>query len=222
MDNKDMFLPRHLRNIEHIAAFEETVAKRFGDIDMSPCMMYLVDTCSVLALPFLADQFGCLRTRDYQIATTDDERRRIIKEAVKTRAYMGTVWVIKNAMEIYGYDPAWLEERCDEGTDPVHGWAHFKINVPDGFVALSGVSADDLSQLIMQYKPARCKYLGAFFDTADIVDEITDPTEAVAVSARTTPVDAFETSGFKYNGAHKYDGSMKYRSRCEVVVINIV
>lgn len=219
----DNYLPRHLANVPHLAALEQLVQERFANIDIAPCMMYMVDTCSPAALPFLADQFEISQYRDYQLATTDAQRRDIIKNAIQTRSYMGTVYMVKQAMIAIGYDPSWLVERCNEGIDPVHGWACFKIAVSGTFVPITGIPGLDLQDLILQYKNVRSLYLGIYYTISGFVDSFPAGTEGVTLTVSFEPlVDTFDTSGFKYDGSHKYDGSKKYRPGVEDFECHIV
>lgn len=212
----DNYLPKHLAKAPHLSAFEQLIDERFSAIDIAPCMMYMVDTCSPSALPFLADQFEISELRDYQLATTDDVRRDLIKKAIQVRSYMGTVYMVKQAMTAIGYDPSWLVERCNEGIDPVNGWACFRIAISGTFTPITGIPGLDLQDLIIQYKNVRSLYLGIDYSIDAFTDSFPAGTETVKMSVNFDPfVDPFNCEGFKYDGAHKYDGSMKYKPGVE-------
>jgi P2-related tail formation protein len=218
----DSYLPKSLQ-APHIAAFEQVLADRFANIDTSPCMMYMVDTCSPAALPFLADQFDIAQFRDYQLATNDNARRELIKKAINTRSYMGTVYMVKQAMIVCGFDPSLLVERCNVGSDPVHGWAQFKIGITGHYSPIDGIPGLDVSTLILQYKNARSEFLGVEFTIDPFDDSFPAGTEDLELTVSFEPfVDLFNTAGFKYDGAHKYDGSMKYRPGIEQFEITII
>ena len=218
----DSFLPRTL-NAPHITAFEKVLAQRYANIDISPCMMYMVDTCSPMALPFLADQFDVAQYRNYQLAPDDDTRRAIIKDAINTREYMGTAYMVKQAMIAVGFDPDTLIERCNVATDPVHGWAQFRVDIDISAWPVDGVPGLDLVNLISQYKNVRSQFMGIQYSITGFDDTFPDGDETTGIEVSFEPIsDSFDCHGFKYNGAHKYDGSMKYRPGVESFGVTIV
>lgn len=220
LDDKDKILPARFRNAPHLAAFEQIWHDRVESIDISLFMMNLVDACSYKGLPYLAEQFGILTLRSWKLATSDDERRQLIKDAIATRASYGTVAAVKAAIASLGFDPAHLVERC--GTDPVTGWAEFKIAFDASEITLlDGPMLDLLYQLIVDSKPARCKFLGLEYSATDLVDTLS-PTDIVDAGVGADIVDALPLPGLKYDGAKKYDGSQKYRSPSELVQYTIV
>lgn len=208
-------LPGAMASVPHLKAFDDMIRERMSNIDISPCMMYMIDTCSPDALPYLADQFDIAQFRDYQLAPDDATRRALIKKAVNTRAYMGTVWIIKQAFIAVGFDPALLVERAGEGADPVHGWAQFKTTLGGGSLPVASIPSLALSDLILQYKPARCQWLGVEFSIDAFEDGVPVTGEFVNMGVHYAIEDHVNTEGLKFDGSWKLDGSKKCRPGIE-------
>lgn len=202
-------LPDPLTSAPHIVAFDTLAAARLDAIELDAVLVYLIDSVSASALPFLADQFGVSGLRGYRQAQTEQDKRNLIKQAIELKRYMGTVYAIKQAMISLGYGEALLVEGIDEGT-PAIDWAKFKVQVDlaDSF-GLDGDSASNLTALINEYKNVRSHLLSIDF-TANITDILDSIAEELLVSQNSDLSDEFTFSYFKYDGQHKYDGSMKY------------
>lgn len=219
LSREDFILPSHLRDALHLTAFEQIWHDRVESIDTSALMMYLIDAVSPKAFSYLADQFGIITLRSWKLATTDAERRELIKNAIKTRSAVGTVAAVKAAIASLGFDPTHLVERA--GSDPLHGWAQFKMAFSSSELSILDAALHELlMQLIVDSKPARCEYLGLEYDLAPIIDMVEEEDE-VTIGVGIGPVDSVLLPGFKYDGAHKYDGSEKYRPGCEVIAFTV-
>jgi phage tail P2-like protein len=218
----DSLLPAHLRNAEHLAAFEQVWSDRVETIDITTLMMYMVDSCSPKALPFLADQFNILTLRSWKLTTTDDQRRALIKVAIKTRGNIGTVDAVKTAIASLGFDPTHLVERCGLPGDPVHGWAQFKmaftiheLTVTDPALFLL------LSQLIEDSKPARCQYMGLDY-TLDPIAEVITLSEVVTISASMPIAETLDVHNVRHDGTWLRSGLTRRRRGVEDVQYLVV
>lgn len=216
----EQLLPAHLRNVPHLAAFETIWEDRVEGIDLSALMMYVIDSVSTKALPYLADQFGIITLRSWKLAADDDARRVLIKEAIATRSSMGTVAAVKKAIASLGFDPTHLIERC--GSDPDTGWACFKLAFDATELSiLDGDLMDLLTQLINDTKPARCLYVGLEYNQEPIVDVITE-TDTITLGVGVDTIqDTFNTQGLKFDGSWIFDGSKKCHPGVESVLFTV-
>lgn len=196
----DNLLANSIRNKPHLAAFDEMMADRFSNIDYSNTLMNLIDTCSVDALPYLAKQFNVLGYKGLRFATTEQERRDLIKKAIELQKYKGTEWSIKEALKIIGIN------ECEfiigtyqlkyDGTfqyNGLHGyaqnsWATFTLNILDAtFTTITTQLLEDIVNIVNEYKSTRSKM--------------------VAVSYKL----------LKYDGTFKYDGTIQYNSEIHYI-----
>lgn len=208
--------------IPHLAAFDAMVNARMNAVEVENLLIYVIDSVQASALPTLARQFDVEGFRGYGLATTEEQRRSIIKQAIELKRYMGTVWAIKQAMEAVGYTGATLIEGVDTG-DPSTDWARFKIeSVLGDTVGVGGVVEADLAKLVREYKPARSFLEGVSYTIAisDVIGNINDVLN-ILFEAPTMDEDLGYFARF-YNGAHNYDGSIKYIESHDELTINIV
>ncbi len=219
--NNNNILPDSVAGIPHIAAFDAVSADRMNGIEIENLLVYIVDTVSASALPYLAHQFDIEGFSGYKLATTDQQRRDIIKQAIELKRYSGTVWAIKQAMLLVGYTDATIVEGIDTG-DPDTDWARFSISSELGdTVGVEGTSQSYLAKLILSYKPAR-SYLEGIAYTLGISDKL-DPIKDTLNIAYESPA-LTEDLGYIarfYNGAFNYDGSQKYIESHDTLIINI-
>lgn len=210
-----------ISGVPHLAAFDAVAAARMSEIEIDSLLVYIIDTVAASALPILAKQFDVEGFRGYGLATTDEQRREIIKKAIELKRYMGTVWAIKQAMLAVGYTNAVLIEGIDTG-DPDTDWARFKIETEIGdTIGVEGTSQSDLAKLVREYKPARSflegiSYRIAISDTLDtLIDNLYLTYESPSMGEDLGYISRF------YNGAFNYDGTQKYIESHDTLTINI-
>lgn len=179
---------------KHLAVFDKIFATRLDQIDLSVLLIYLVDNVHSSALSNLADQFDVLGYKGWYLTTNDDERRTLIKEAIKRKRYAGTPWAVKSALLGVGY----TNSEIVEGMTPLYdgtflyngeinhggnGWAFFSVNKIDiGEVkGLKSSDIDLIKKLIDVYKrqSAHLVNIGAFTATMEneiLISELDDIT----------------------------------------------
>ena len=143
-----LLLPPPLAGDERFQALGQ-LAARISDIDLSPLLVYLVDTVNASALPNLAEQLHILG-EGWQFARDDDERRRLLKRAIELHRYKGTPWAIKQAMKKLGLERFTLVEH----PEAAH-WAEFDVDITVVDRPLTEAIYPQITQLIDTYKPAR-------------------------------------------------------------------
>lgn len=220
--SNENILADSIAGVPHLAAFDAMVNARMNAIEVEALLIYVIDSVSASALPSLARQFDIEGFQGYGLATTDEQRRTIIKRAIEFKRYRGTVWAIKEAMQTVGYTEATLIEGVDTG-DPDTDWARFKIeSVLGDTIGVGGVVESELAKLVREYKPARSYLEGISYTIAisDLLDQIND-TLNILFEAPTLDEDLGYFARF-YNGAHTYNGAITYRESLDTLTINIV
>lgn len=128
------------------------IALEAFQIDLSPLLVYLVDTVDASVLPYLAEQFHILGWEGWSFANDDAARRKLIKSAIDLHRYKGTPWSIKHALTGIGLDHFSIVER-PEGAH----WAEFDIDITVADRPLTESIYPQITQLIDTYKPVRCR-----------------------------------------------------------------
>ena len=143
-----LLLPPPLAGDERFQALGQ-LAARISDIDLSPLLVYLVDTVNASALPNLAEQLHILG-EGWQFARDDDERRRLLKRAIELHRYKGTRWAIQQVLETLALSGQ-ISEWFEYGGQPYY----FKINVDLSTRGIDEATFDALVALITEYKNVR-------------------------------------------------------------------
>lgn len=95
---------------ERNEAFEE-VLKRLQALDLGVLSIYDIDNVTAEALFDLADQFNVLGLRGWNLATTEAQRRALIKESIQLHQKEGTPYAIKRVLALVGYPDATIQEN---------------------------------------------------------------------------------------------------------------
>lgn len=214
-------LPDPLASAPHIAAFDTLANARLDSLELDAVLVYIIDTVSVTALPHLADQFGVSGLRGWRQATTEDQKRSIIKQAIELKRYMGTVYAIEQAMVSLGYGGCTLVEGIDEGT-PSIDWAKFKITADLGDSrGLDGDNATNLTALINEYKNVRSHLLSIEF-TANISDILDAISEELTENADFGDSDTLDFVPRLHDGTYFRDGSITHSQSNEQLIYSIL
>lgn len=220
--NNENILADSISGVSHLAAFDAMVAARMNGVELENLLVYVIDTVSASALPVLARQFDVEKFQGYGLATTDEQRRAIIKQAIELKRYMGTVYAIKQAMLAVGYTDAVLVEGIDMG-NPLIDWARFSIESELGdTIAVNGDTATVLAKLIREYKNVRSYLEGitykiGIFDTLDtLIDDIN-----ILYQAPDLDEDLGYIARF-YDGTYNHDGAINHLESHDTLTIDII
>lgn len=214
-----------LRNVPHLAILDDLIAARMAGIDRSAVFVYLADIVNADALYWLAKHFDVLGYKGWALATTDEQRRELIKQAITLHKTAGTPYSIERAIESVGYTNVTILERINvggiyyDGTHSYNGssqygdthWTRFRVIVEAaGIGPIDAATSDLLVELINIYKPTRSHLLDgityslAFEDNLGLSD-----TFALIQGA------IFEDSLYQgpgYDGTIPYDGTTQHQS----------
>lgn len=222
MANNTVILADSISNVPHVAAFDLLWAQRLSAVEVDAVLVYIIDTVAADALPYLAQQFDVSGYKGYVLATTDAERRQIIKQAIELKRYLGTVWAVREAMKSVGYADAILDEGIDEG-DPDTDWAKFRVIVDLGNdKGLDGNTPTELTRLINEYKNARSQLLDISY-TVSVSDVLGQLYDNFNVEFYQPPiVDALGYISRFMNGALAMDGGGVMNEGNDFLTINII
>lgn len=171
-----------LNGSPHLVAIIEAAADEIGSFDLSPLLVYMIDTVPSSALPWLAQQFGVLGFRGWDLITTDLERRSLIKTAIEIWRYKGTPYAIKQALKSIGYNNVQIIEG--EGFPPEI--FTYPPEIPEGSLdqfsfrvvldlgdskGVTDAGQVLVERLIKEYKNTRSWYTGATY-IANIYEDV--------------------------------------------------
>lgn len=171
-------LASSIKNKTHLATFDAMVEQRFADIDFSPVLMNLVDTCASNALPYLLNQFDVLGYKGLRFATTESEQRELLKKSIELHRYKGTPWSIKEALKLIGinaveiikvttsmYYDGFSYYNCTNGYVAIN-WANFSLKVSTTvFASIDTQIKNDIIALVSEYKNERSKFVSIVTDS---------------------------------------------------------
>lgn len=180
-----------ISGIPHLAAFDLVAEARLQGIDLTAMMMYIVDEAPESALFSLARQFNVTGIKGWTLATTVEQRRELIKNAISLWRFHSTPWAIKEALRSVGFGDVIIHEGVAVVYDGEHNhdgditygsgdnWATFSVSieVPDS-VVMSADVLETVRSLILQYKNARSHLVGISL-VRPVVEAITVEEELV-------------------------------------------
>lgn len=164
----DNILASSIKDKAHLAAFDEMMAERFYDLDLTPLIPNIIQTAPLAALPYLAIQFGVTGYNGWRYADTEQKQRDLLKTAVELKKYKGTVWSIKEALKLIGITPIEFrkgmyrlypngEQFCN-GSFACGSINPFTIQISvnsSDFANFTEQIAADMLALILEYKSGR-------------------------------------------------------------------
>jgi hypothetical protein len=148
-------------------------------------MTFMMQVLEETAIPTMATDLGVNGIGGLAVATTEQERRNVLFNAIKTRLRIGNVGALQDAVVTLGYsEPIIIEGAADapvtyNGLNNYNGilqyqggnggWATFVVVLPEPeLISLTATEIDLLVQYINHWKRASTKLIGVgYFDTVD-------------------------------------------------------
>lgn len=218
-----------LEGSTHLTAIGDATAHELGQTPTNALLMYLIDQAPENALYYLARQFNVLGWKGWNLATTDQERRTLIKNAITLHRKKGTVFAIKEAVRSVGFENAEVREGVGVEYDGDHNhdgtityaggnWATFRVTIfVGGDVEINPQLSADLRALIGEYKNARSHLLDISFHIT-LSDTLT-PSESLEYDDNEL-VDEL-LLGSNYDGVISYDGAATHNNGADLVNLRI-
>jgi len=162
-------LPDSLAHDSRLAAFDALLS-RIQQLDTAPTLVNLVDSVSSEALPSLGEQFHVMGHEGWYLASTDEQRRALIKRAIELHRYRGTRYALDEVLAIFGVTAElaeWWQQNppATPYTFDLLLWVN--DNLLPGQPTLTAGLYDSLRRMVDVVKPARSGYsfkLGVRFD----------------------------------------------------------
>lgn len=117
-------LPKTLQDKSNLA-IEKIIAETF-DPDISPLMIYLVDSVDSKLLPLLAEQFHVQGDEGWNYCRNEQEQRALIKSSIPLHRYKGTKPAVLRALEILKIEGK-LEQWFEYDGIPYHFRLSLKV-----------------------------------------------------------------------------------------------
>ncbi|MEB7937389.1 MULTISPECIES: phage tail protein I [Escherichia] len=144
--------PPPLASDERFSILANIAAERFAQLDLTALMVYLVDLVDASALPTLAEQFHVQGLEGWLFTTDEREKRELIKQAIELHKYKGTIWAVRQVLEILSL-PGTISEWFEYG-----GKAYFfKVDIELVDKGMDENLFNNLVELIHEYKNTRSK-----------------------------------------------------------------
>lgn len=140
------------------------------DMDMMPLMIFLLDGVSPEAFPYLAQMFDVEGYKGWDLCTTEEQQRKLLKNALSTKRILGTPYAIIHSLNLVGFDTVILNENVNpseelffDGTWNFDGsnmfgsgnWCEFSVDIyVDDINSISDETKDLVIKLINYYKRA--------------------------------------------------------------------
>jgi phage tail P2-like protein len=220
-------------HIRHLAAVDEAAAQRF-DFDTTPLLVYSIDTVPVAVLLTLAQQFDMMGAGGWDLAVTEDDKRKLIKGAIELHRRKGTVWAVKESIRRVGFPDVAIIEHVSlnsvlyngeyeyNGTQTYGGgfWADFrvKITVADG-IPLAASDRAKVVAMVEEYKNVRSRLVDITFVL--LFTEQAAPAEELVVGQDPTSEPDYLTAGLYYNGDGSYNGANQHNKGHDPLELNI-
>ncbi|MGO1000825.1 phage tail protein I [Lysobacter sp. CA196] len=142
-------MPPPLAQDERSIAIAQLAARLQG-IDLTPVLVYLIDTVDASALPALGEQFHVMGYEGWLFADTDTARRRLLKRAIELHRYKGTRWALDQVLVTLGLDGR-IREWFEYGGQPYR----FRVEVDLVGRGIDEAAYNALLALIDEYKNVR-------------------------------------------------------------------
>lgn len=162
----DSVLPMALNNTNRFLVLEFLLT-RLNQLPKCAVIM-LTHIVPAASLEFLADHFS-LFGDGWQFATTDIDKRQLIKEAIAIHRHKGTPWAIKRVLHLLGYGDCEIDERywsnnhdntIRHNAERRYGgrgyWTYYRIILSQ---QISDEEAERIKALLKDVAPLRCKLM---------------------------------------------------------------
>lgn len=164
----DSLLPPSIRDERFLAL--EQILERLTDIDLSAIRVYDIDNVTAGALFDLAEQLNVAGIRGWNLATTEQQRRDLVKNAIALHRVAGTPYSVRRALALVGYENATILENPGlyydgswdyDGTETYRGafLGGFIVTLDPEYAKLDTQSIELVVSLINEWKNARSQLL---------------------------------------------------------------
>ena len=115
----ESILPPKLLADPNYRALEQLLQLWSKRIDFTKLLIYWLDIVDASVLPHLAEQFHVLGLEGWDYATTEQEKRDLLKQAVELHRYKGTPWAVRQGLKRINPDLD-IQEWFEYGGEPYY------------------------------------------------------------------------------------------------------
>ena len=148
----------------------QEVINLLGELPLEVLKIYDIDNVDAEALPHLAQQFNVFGRRGWNLASTEAEKRELVKQAIELHRRAGTPYAIKLAMASVGYPNTTVQENPPlyyngawsyDGIESYSGirWFGFIVTLDPVQSQVSSELVDEIVGLIEEWKNVRSQLL---------------------------------------------------------------
>jgi phage tail P2-like protein len=144
----------------------ELLNQALDDLDFNVMLVYLIDLVKPSLLPILADQFSLLDEAAWQLAESQEAKRKLIKAAGELHRYKGTPWAIREVIRLLGFgEVSLLEGIHAQPINEPSTWPLYRV-------VLKRVITNDqavlVRRLLLSVAPARCRLVSLDYQSVAI------------------------------------------------------
>lgn len=151
---------------ERMTAWADLIHEKYDSMPLDMIFKNLIDTVPALLLPWHADESSLTGLDGWNLATTNLQKRELIKSAVELHAYKGTPWSLREIIRRLGYGEitivTGLHHLFYDGAVNYDGkyfygdsakWSYYRVvlNQP-----VTNLEATILKQVLRYFAPAHC------------------------------------------------------------------
>jgi len=172
-------LPPPLASDERMAALAQLIWQQHADTDLSPLLVYFIDTVRDGLLVHLADQFHVMGVEGWNLSETPEQQRRLITDAIALHRLKGTPAALHQLVERLGFGRIQIQEGIGNlsydgaytfNGHMLHGdpdaWPIYRVILLDR--ALTNDQAQALRAALADFAPARCKLAELDYESVPI------------------------------------------------------
>lgn len=130
-------------------AFDELFS-RYGSLEITNLLVYIVDSVDASALAHLAEQFHIMGNEGWLYSKNEEEKRALIKNAIELHRYKGTKFALEKVLEILNLNGK-IFEWFEYSGNPYH----FTVNLDLKTRGFDSITETQLLDLIEETKNVR-------------------------------------------------------------------
>jgi phage tail P2-like protein len=138
----------------------EAIAATISSTDLTPLIVYDFDSVPASALPSLAEQLRVQGDAGWSFATTEEQQRELLKNAIALHRLRGTMYAVTQALSILGVDVTvteWFETQ-PQGLPYTFTISADPLDQPDGSPPLDLTRWTQIASMANFWKNARSAF----------------------------------------------------------------
>lgn len=164
---------------ERMTAWADLIHEKYESMPLEMIFKNLIDTVPALLLPWHADEYSLTGLGGWNLATSNYQKRELIKSAVELHAYKGTPWSIREIVRRLGFGEidiiTGLNHLYFDGSANYDGkyfygdsdkWSYYRVVLN---TAVTNTEAAVLKQVLRYFAPAHCTLIALDYRAATLL-----------------------------------------------------